>query len=163
VNGPSVLERLCRQRGTNDPLRAIIAYAELVRKRRPCPAGSQDQRFRRIAAEVVVRQELLQGEPYGHRILSTAQQPISALGDAGDFTECGRQLVEGIEEIGGGGTEGNLVRGNQRTPVPRIIPDGRHDLAIHLCRGVQRQIAADQPTCGEAEGLRPLREYRHDR
>ena len=162
VDLPSVVERRLGQRGADDLLGPVRAYAELVAERRPGPAGAEDERRTAGLGEVVRGQELLQREPGGHRVLGAADQPLAALGDAGDLTERLGQVVAVVEQVARGRVHGHLVRGDQGAPVLRVVADGLHHLAVDRRRRVQRDVVADQGAGGQLQGIGPLREHLPD-
>jgi len=83
--------------GADDLARPVGTDAELVRQRAARPARAEHQRGAAGAGEVVGRQEVLERQPDGHRVLRGTGQAGAALGDRGDLAERAGEVVQLVE------------------------------------------------------------------
>ena len=137
----------CRAVDNDDALGAVSATTLLdnvQRQRRSRAARAEHEQMAAAATELARAEDGVQAEAAGDGIGRPANQLAVIFGDAGDFLPCLRVGAEGVEQVGSGRQQVDLVRGHLRTQRQRFPPDVRNNLPLTRRRGVDWEIDAHQ-------------------
>ena len=128
---------------------------KVQRQRNGRSAGAEHEQMTAAASEVAWAEDGIQAQATGDRVGGAANQLAVILGNAGNFLGRPRVGAKGVEQIGSGCRQVDLVRGDERAQRQRLALDVRDHLPITFRRSVNLQVDARQHNVGATESLHP--------